>query len=336
MLGLAFVLRAVEDTGDGTLSWFSPIGWVRKARPFAGERWWPLLVAVAAAVALVAVADALSDRRDIGAGPVTPRSGPRTAAPGLGRPLGLALRLQRGGLVGWSAGVFLTGAAYGWLADDIEDLVGDNEAVRDAIAPYGDVGRTDSYLARSMLTPALIASGYAVQSVLRLRGEETSLLAEPVLATLLPRHRWAAGHLIVAPGGSVLVLAAGGPGAGLAYGITGHDLGQVPRLLGAALVYAPALWPLVGLTTALFGLVPRAVAAAWAAVAFCLVIGVLSELLDVPVRVTGLSPFQHTPLLPAEDLAVAPLLALSAIAVALTVLGLIDFHRQDLGGTATI
>ncbi|MGI3201530.1 hypothetical protein ACRJ4W_30195 [Streptomyces sp. GLT-R25] len=92
VLGLAFVLRAVGDIGDGTLSWLSPIGWAQKTRPFADERWWPLLVVVAITIGLVAQAEALADRRDIGAGLVAPRPGPRTAAPGLGRPLGLALR----------------------------------------------------------------------------------------------------------------------------------------------------------------------------------------------------------------------------------------------------
>ncbi|GHB32073.1 ABC transporter membrane-spanning protein [Streptomyces umbrinus] len=335
VLGLAFVLRAVGDIGDGTLSWLSPIGWAQKTRPFADERWWPLLVVVAITIGLVALAEALADRRDIGAGLVAPRPGPRTAAPGLGRPLGLALRLQRGSLIGWSAGVFLTGVAYGWVADDVEDLVGDNDAVRDVIAQYGGVSLTDSYLARSILTLALIGTGYAIQSVLRLRGEETALRAEPVLATPVPRHRWVASHLAVALGGSVIVLAAGGLGTGLTYGIIGHDLGQVPRLLGAALVYVPALWLLVGFATALFGLVPRGVAAAWAALAFCLVIGVLGEVLDVPAQVGDLSPFQHTPLLPADDLAIAPPVVLSAIAAALIVVGLLGFRRRDLGGATT-
>jgi ABC-2 type transport system permease protein len=43
LLGLAYVMRIVGDIGDGTLSWFSPIGLAQKARPYAGERWWPLL-----------------------------------------------------------------------------------------------------------------------------------------------------------------------------------------------------------------------------------------------------------------------------------------------------
>ncbi|MFL1897803.1 ABC transporter permease [Streptomyces tauricus] len=332
VLGLAFILRAVGDVGDGTVSWLSPIGWAQKTRPFAGERWWPLLVAAGVTVGLVAVADVLADRRDVGSGLVAPRSGRRAAAPGLGSPWGLALRLQRGSLIGWSAGMFLTGVVYGWLADDVEDLVGDNDAVRDVIARYGGTSLTDSYLARSLLTLALIGSGYAIQSVLRLRGEEAGLRAEPVLATPVPRRRWAAGHLAVALAGSAIVLCAGGLGAGLAYAVVGGDPAQVPRLTGAALVHVPALWLLVGLATTLFGLAPRAITATWVALVFCLVVGVLGEVLDVPDRVAALSPFHHIPALPADDPAILPLVVLSALAACLTVIGLLGFRRRDLGG----
>ncbi|MFJ9744308.1 ABC transporter permease [Streptomyces chartreusis] len=331
VLGVAFVLRAVGDIGDGTASWFSPIGWVQKARPFAGERWWPLLVPALFTVAAVFLAHALSDRRDLGAGLVPPRPGPPRAARSLGRPLGLALRLQRGSLIGWSCGVFLTGLAYGWVADDVEDFVADNEAIADLIAGYGGASLTDSYLSQSLLVVALLGAGYTVQSVLRLRAEENGLRAEPVLATPVSRSRWVASHLIVALAGSVVVLAAGGLGTGLAYGLTSADLSQVLRLIGSAVGYAPALWLLAGFATALFGLVPRGAAAAWAALVLCFVVGLLGQALDLPDGVRDISPFEHIPHLPAADVSLTAPVFLAALGAALTAAGLAAFRRRDVG-----
>ncbi|QOV33500.1 ABC transporter permease [Streptomyces ferrugineus] len=331
VLGAAFVLRAVGDIGDGTVSWFSPIGLVQKARPFAGERWWPLLLALICAAGAVTAAHALSDRRDLGAGLVPPRPGPPRAAPGLGRPLGLALRLQRGSLIGWSCGVFLTGLAYGWVAADVEDFVGDNETMQDIVARYGTADLTDSYLAQSLLVVALLSGGYTVQSVLRLRGEEGGLRAEPVLATPVSRGRWTAGHLTVALAGSVVVLIAAGLGTGLAYGVSGGGMGQVPRLVGAALVYAPALWLLAGLAITLFGLAPRGMVATWAALTACFVIGLLGEVLDLPGWFTDASPFEHIPHLPAADPSAAAPALLALLAAALTALGLAGLRRRDIG-----
>ncbi|MEU5893709.1 ABC transporter permease [Streptomyces sp. NPDC047461] len=331
VLGAAFVLRAVGDIGDGTVSWFSPIGWVQKTRPFAGERFWPLLLVAVGAVAAVAATHALSDRRDLGAGLVPPRPGRPRAAPALGSPLGLALRLQRGSLIAWSCGVFLAGVAYGWVAVDVEDFVADNEAMEDLITGYGGADLTEAYLSQSLLVVALLGAGYAVQSALRLHGEESGLRAEPVLATPVSRGRWVASHLTVALAGSVVVLTSAGLGTGLAYGLTSGELDQVPRLLGAALAYTPALWLLAGLVIALFGLAPRAVTTAWAALAVCFVIGLLAQALDLPGWVRDVSPFEHVPHLPAADPALtAPVLLLTITAVLITA-GLVGFRQRDLG-----
>ena len=136
-------------------------------------------------------------------------------------------------------------------------------------------------------------------------------------------------HLVIALAGSVIVLASGGLGSGLLYGIASGNLGQIPRTLAAALVYAPALWLFVGLVALLFGLLPRATAIAWAALTACVIIGLLGEVFNFPTWVNNTSPFQHTPQLPAETLSIAPLMVLTAIATALTTAGVVAFRHRD-------
>ena len=65
MLGLAFLLRAVGDstTGARWLSWLSPIGWAQQLRPFAGERWWVLVLPALTARGAGALAYVLLPRR---------------------------------------------------------------------------------------------------------------------------------------------------------------------------------------------------------------------------------------------------------------------------------
>jgi ABC-2 type transport system permease protein len=330
VLGIAYVVRAIGDIGTGTFSWLSPMGWAQAARPFAGERWWTLLLLVGASIALVAVAYALLGVRDLGAGLVAPRPGPPAASPWLTRPLGLAVRLQRASVAGWALGLAFTGVAYGSVGQDVGDLVGDNDAFEDIIAQAGG-SLTDSFFATSLLMLALIAGGFTIGSVLRLRSEETAGQAESLLATAVSRARWAASHLAVALGGSALLMALAGLGMGLTYGIAAGDLGQVVRLVGAALAFVPALWVLAGVAFAVFGLAPRAVGAVWAALVACFVIGLLGQLLDLPDRVMDLSPFQHVPQMPVEGFAPAPTAMLTAVAAALLALGLAGFRRRDVG-----
>lgn len=207
LVGLAYVMRIVGDIGDGTVSWFSPIGLAQEARPFAGERWWPLLPLLAAGVVLIALSFRLAVRRDLGSGLIAPRPGRTVAAPSLGHPLGLAMRLQRGSLLGWGAGVAATGIAYGWIAPTIDAFVANNKTIAELLASAGIGNLTDTYFATSFRIIALVASGFAIQSVLRLRSEESTMRAEPVLATAISRWRWAGSHLIIALAGSVALLA---------------------------------------------------------------------------------------------------------------------------------
>ena len=112
-----------------------------------------------------------------------------------------------------------------------------------------------------------------------------------------------------------------------------NDKGEaafVARTLGPGLAHAPAVWMLVGIVVALFGLVPRAVAAAWVPLAYAAVDGVLGDMLGFPEWTRSLSPFGHVPDLPGGELTVAPLLGLTVLATGLAAVGLIALRRRDL------
>ncbi len=331
VLGAAYVLRAVGDIGDGTLSWFSPIGLAQKTRPFAGERWWPFLLLIAATAILMALAGVLAARRDVGAGLVPPRPGPPHASPSLGHPLGLALRLQRGSLLAWGASILVLGAAYGWIGPTIDAFVGQNKALAQILAAAGGASLIDSYFASSFLLMALLGTGFAIQSALRLRAEETSMHAELVLATPASRWAWAAGHLAVAFTGSVLLLVVAGVATGVTYGLAGGSQISVAQLLGAALVYAPVMWLMAGIATALFGLAPRWAGAVWVVLAGCAVAGILGTVLRLPTWIQNLSPYERVPQLPAATLTVTPLIVITAIAAAFILIGLGGLRRRDVG-----
>ena len=329
LLAAAFIIRAIGDIGDGTVSWFSPIGIAQKTRPFARERLWPFLILLAATALLVALTRALATRRDLDGGLVAPRAGRSEASPRLGSPLGLAARLQRGSLIGWSLGVLVTGVAYGTIATSVDAYVSQNKQLADLLAGPGR-NLTDSYLATSFRVVAILATGFSVQSAMRLRSEETSLHAESVLATPVSRWRWAASHLTVALLGSVVLLLVAGLAMSLSYAAIGGGVAVIPRVAVAALPYAPAMWVFVGATVALIGLVPRASIGSWGLLALCFVIGFLGTALHFPAWTHDASPFQRVPQLPAAHMTISPLIALTAIAAACTLLGLGALRRRDI------
>ncbi len=257
----------------------------------------------------------LSVRRDLGSGIIAQRPGPPMAAPWITRPIGLTLRFQRGALIGWTVGLFAIGAVYGSIGEEIETLIEDNPDLADFLALIGDASLADAYLATSLSMLAMLASGFAISSILRGRSAETAGHAELLVATPTSRWRWMAAQLAVAVGGSIVIVTAAGFGTGLTYAAVTGDASQVLRMVGAALVSLPAVLFLIGVALVLFGWLPRATVAAWGVFAVIVAVGIFGPLLDLPQWLLDLSPFEALPAAPAEDMTWTPVAVVSAIAL---------------------
>ncbi len=327
VIAVSYALRAVGDVAENGLSWLSPIGWGQAMRPFSGERWWPMVLPVVAIIALVGAALALFARRDVGSGLWPSRPGPPRAGSGLLGTLGLAWRLQRGSIIGWTAGILLLGIAYGSIGDDIEDLMGTSDFSESVLGAGPNL--TESFYAFAILMVALIAAGFTISSALRPLGEEDAGRVETLLATALPRRTWLLGHVSMTVLGSTIVLVAGGLGIGLGFAMVTGDGSAVGRYLTAMLPYLAPVLLLGAIARLLHGVVPRWASLAWVGLAFCVVVMFFGELLRFPDAVLDVSPFSHLALAPAEDVRWLPVIAVGLVALVLSAVGQVAFRRRD-------
>ncbi len=335
ILAVVYVLRAVGDaageTGLRWLTWLSPIGWAQQFRPYAGDRWWVLLVTLGFAALAATAALVLAARRDLGAGLLPDRSGPAGACRSLRSPLALAWRLHRGALAGWAVGFALVGALVGGLAANVEGFL-NNPNARDFITRLGgEKGLIDAFLSLELAFAGIMAAAYGIQVVMRLRAEEVGLRAEPVLARGVGRVRWAMSHIVIALAGTTLLLVLVGAGAGLVRGIQTGAAGEAVRVFAAALVQLPAAWILAAIVVAAFGVAPRFAAAGWVALAAFVVLGELGPLFGLSQWILDISPFAHVPKLPGGAFSPVPLIALTAVAALLAAAGLAALRRRDIG-----
>ncbi|PWU50772.1 anibiotic ABC transporter [Micromonospora sp. S4605] len=344
VVGVAFLLRAAGDVlgdqTDGGLrvvsawpSWLSPLGWGNQVRAYVDDRWWVLALPVALLLAAVVAAYALAERRDIGAGLVAPRRGPANAPSGLLSPAGLAWRLQRGALLGWAVGVAVLGFSMGIAADEFNAMIEENPAAAEAIAAMGGgADLVDAYLAAMLGLFALTIGAYVVQAMLRVRGDESDGVLEAVLATGVSRGRWLGTQVAAAALGALALVLLAGLTTGLGHGlVAGDPVGRAVDLGGAALLRLPALLVVVGVVTALFGLLPRwSVALSWTALLVFLLLGQLGAVLELPQAALNLSPYTHVPSVPAVEATALPLVVLTAVAVALLAAGTAAFRHRDV------
>jgi ABC-2 type transport system permease protein len=329
VVGLAYALRAVGDIGRPVLSWVSPIGWYQAMHAYSGLRWWPALLLVSLAVLGAIVAYSLFGRRDIGAGLFADRPGPATAGRRLRSGLGLAWRLQRGAVIGWAAGLFFAGLAYGSIGNSVEDLVGHSDFAKAFGA--GETGNlVDGFYAAAIVQLALIACGFAISSTLRPRAEEEAGHSEILLATGLSRRAWLAGHVMLTVAGTALVLVVAGLGLGIGYATS---TGESDAVLRYAWPILPCLAPVLALSAVgrlLYGFAPRGMVLAWLPLVIAAVVLVFGDVLQLPQWLQDLSPFEHLALVPAEDFDPLPVAVVTALAAVASGVGQFAFRERDI------
>ena len=329
ILAGAYLLRGVGDVTKTWVTWLSPLGWAEKAAPFGDMRWWTLLIPLAVGGLLATLAVLVAGRRDLGSSLLRGGAGSARATTWLRSPLGLATAIHRPAVLGWLAGAVILAGTMGALAQQFNDAILGNPAMAEALGLSG-AQPVDEMVALTQLYIAIIATGYAVQAVGSLRGEETAGRLEMRLSGNLSRMRWLAAHGLVIVTGLVAIVVVSSVvlAAGMAASMgTAVNLG---RVLWAGAAYLPAELLVGGLALALFGLRPRAFPAGWAAVAFVAFIGFLGPGLKLPELLLDLSPTTHVGNPPMGTVEALPLVLLGAIAAVFGVAAAVGFRRRGV------
>ena len=223
-----------------------------------------------------------------------------------------------------------------WFTDpwveSIGDLLGDSPQLAEIFEQLGGAaGITDAFFATAMGILALIATAFAIRTVLRLRARRKACERNWFSPPPRPGSDGSGVICFTRCIGPVVMLAAAGAFSGATYGAivgdvrrTGSESGRggpdsVAGGLGGGRRGGGALWP---------GAAPD--------------LGELGSAGDVPVAWTtgtdtpvsqwalNLSPFSHIPRLPSADIDVVPADRLTVIAMVLTAVGLAGFRRRDI------
>lgn len=331
-VAVGYLVRGLGAMRDSAVVWLSPFGWAQGLDAFGEERWWPAALLVAATVGLLAIAALLTSRRDLGGGLLQPRAGRARASAGLGTPLGLAARLLRGSLLGWGVGLTLLAVVYGAVLPTVPDLLETNPEIADYLGAGSDAEAAivEAFLRYVLLFMAVIATGYGVSAVLRLRSEEESSRVEQVLATRVSRTGWMGSVVAVAVGGSVVLVVLMGLGLAAGYALAGGDTIAAADVVGDQVTYLPALLVVVGFAAAVVGLSPRLALLAWGLAAVSGLQVLLGATLRLPDAVQAVSPFRHLPGVPGAAFDATPGAVELVLAAALVGLGLWGHRRRDL------
>ncbi|QDP38961.1 ABC transporter permease [Radiobacillus deserti] len=330
VLLIAYLFRAITDVTNESLSWISPLAWVTKAKVYDTNNWWPIVLMVIAAIVLYVLANYLHAIRDLDRGFLPSKPGKNHASHFLQSPLGLAVRLQRTGIISWAIGMYVLGASYGSVLGDLESFFADNDAMKQMLQPAEGVTLLEQFIPMLMIVISLLATIPPVMAVNKLRGEEKKERLTHLLGRTVSRTKLLGSYFLLAIVNGLVMLSLAALGLWSVGTTMVEDGLSFEMVFGAALSYYPAMLVMISVSVFLIGHYPKRTSFIWVYVLYSFIVLYLGGLFQFSDWVGNLSPFGYVPQLPVEDFSAIPLVLLSMVFIMLTAVGFIGFRRRDI------
>ncbi|WP_040983253.1 ABC transporter permease [Oceanobacillus jeddahense] len=325
-----YLLRAVGDVETAFLSWVSPLGWLSRAYVFVEDNWLPVGLLLVSSIGFGIIAYILQAKRDIGDGLLPERAGTVHASAFLKTRAGLVIRLQKTMIVMWTIGILLLNIVFALILGDLETFFLENEAMQAFLTEEGNV--MEQFIVLLMGIMALFITAPVVISFLRLRGEEKANRTELVFSRAVSRMQLLRAYLIPAILIAVLLPILQAIALWSAGAVISEDMMSFTDVLGASIVYIPALLLVLGVAVLLIGWLPRITSLVWLFLIYGFIVIYLGDILELPDWVRNLSVYEHVPVYPSEELSFAALLILCGISVLLIFIGAWGYKRRDVEG----
>lgn len=327
LLGVFYIMRALGDVRDNALSYISPLGLALKVEAFYADKAYPIIIIIAEGIVLCAAALIIGAIRDHGAGVVPARKGRAHASVFLRTPFGLAWRILKGTVIGWGVTMLLLGASYGSVCQQLNDLIANNEIMKQIIGADAGSVLLDNYVAMIFVIMSMVCAVPVVLSALKIRSEEKRGRLEQIFAKPVQKVKFYLNFILIGVFESIIMEVCLSIGMGAA---SGGRL-NIPDLLKAGLTYLPAIWAFASIAVFLTGLLPKLSGLVWAMFGYTFIILYFGRLMDVPEWAMRITPFGNIPQLPLQEFTIVPLIVLSIIAVLLCAIGVTAFLRRDIG-----
>jgi ABC-2 type transport system permease protein len=246
--------------------------------------------------------------------------------------LGLAFRLQRTTVIGWTAGMFVLGVSYGSIFGEIDAFFQTSEIFELLLPMLEGFSLTDQFTATLLAVMAMIGLIPVLLIMLRLKSEEQANRTEHLLARAVPRRRLMGSYLIISLIFAVVGQIVSVLGLWFASSAVLDDPLSLASTLKAGLAYVPSMWIMLGLAALLVGFAPKLASLIWLYLGATFFVIYFGGLLQLPEWLSKLTPLGYVPNVPMEPMSpsLASLLVLTAFI--LIALGLAGYERRDIFG----
>ncbi|MGH3678598.1 MAG: polyketide antibiotic transporter [Mycobacterium sp.] len=334
ILGAGLLLRMLSDGIPGLAwsAWASPFGLVVRAAPYADNRVAPLVVLAGFPLALALAAVAVARHRDLDGGlvAVATSRAPRTRL--LSSVEGFAVRRAVRPALGWATGIAAYFLLIGAVIASILEFFEQNRRFAELAAAAGFAGLDSANgFAAALFSLLAIPTGlYAATRLATMASDEKARRWTALFAGPSSRIRLACSEIAVTAAGVVALHAVAAVAIWCGAAITDGSLGFAAALAGA-FNSVPIAWLALGAAALALGWLPGWVGAVGALpVAGGFLLNVLTQGTQAPHWLVNLSPFAHLAAVPNVPPDWTSLAAMTVVAAAMTLVGLVGYSRRDL------
>lgn len=326
-----YLLRAIGDSTSSFLSYLSPLGLLFKTEIFYRNHLYPTLIIAMLAIIFGALTFHLYRQRDYDQGLIKPRLGRGRAGKVLTSPFGLPLRLTGSSIITWLVVLFIFGVAYGSIAGDIESYLASNEWLKQMIKGHEGFSYTEIYVAMMMSIFALMVTIGPMSIIGRLQSEERQGRLDICLAAPTTRLTVFARYVIIAFSTAVLLALSGVIGLYSIGATSVSDGWNFFNILASLLVYLPAIFVFIALSTFLLAFFPTKMWLNWCYLGLSFFIIYIGQMLNLPSWLTFFTPFGYVSQVPLETINWWFQAGMVLVAGGLVTISIIGYRQRDLG-----
>lgn len=330
ILGVSYLVRALGDVTNETLSMMSPLGLVLRSEVYVKNNWQYVIITLIISLIIMVFTLYLASLRDLGRGFLPESRGKESASSFLVSSIGLIVRLLRTSIISWFIALFVLGLSYGFLLGDIEYFFESSEMIK-AMFDYGtENSAVDQFITVLMPIVSLISTIPVILSILKVKTEEKTERMEIILSKGTKRTYLLKSSLIVVLIQSVfnqLLFALGFWLASL--NVLENSLLLIDTII-YSIVYLPAIWLMVGIAVFLIGCLPKLTILLWIYYAYSFFVMFLGSILQISDNLVKVSQYELIPKLPQENLEYTNLITLTLITTVLLIVGTFNYNKRDL------
>jgi len=319
-------LGEVNEGGMGFegswLVYLSPLGWVQQIHAFGSNNFALLFPIPLLSILFIGLAFFLVNKRDIGRGLVQARKGRKDAPKWMKSSLGIAFRLQRKSLIAWMIPLVFFGFIFGAASQEYADVV-ENIEMFELLKVTSEL-----FLFAFIGVFAGVITIYTMQSLLRMRSEESNGPLDNLLSTSVKRSSFALSHIFVSLAGSFVLLLVFTLSVSLAAENLSDSLGEYFKVV---ISQAGAITVICGMIVLIYGIIPKSLTLLSGILVFAGIMAgpFFGAVLKLPDFVLNLSPFAYAPANP-SDFSATSTVILFSVGIVLLILGVWAFSKRNL------